>query len=55
MKKWDKEYSTQYTPENLYLEKHDIFPVYTKIINEVSTYKYMKSRELFLLLSYFYV
>lgn len=54
MKKFDKEYSTQYTPEKEYLECHNIFPTFVKIINGVTTYKYKKTRKLFEVLSFFY-
>jgi len=54
MKKFDKEYSTQFTPEKEYLLKNGITPSFTKMINEVTTYKYMKSGKLFKLLSFFY-
>lgn len=54
MKKFDKEYSTQYTPEMNYLLSCGISPSYIKIINEVITYKYTKSAELFKALSGFY-
>lgn len=54
MKKYDKEYSTQYTPEKEYLSRHGISPSFVKVINNVTTYKYTKTAELFKLLSYFY-
>lgn len=54
MKKYDKEYSTQYTPEKLYLSEHGINPSFIKIVNGVTTYKYTKSSELFELLAIFY-
>lgn len=54
MKKFDKEYFTQFTPEKEYLEASGIKPSFVKVINEVTTYKYAKTRELFTLLSYFY-
>lgn len=54
MKKFDKEYSTQYTPEKEYLEKHGIRPSFIKIINEVTTYKYTKTSKLFETLALFY-
>ena len=54
MKKFDKEYSTQYSPEKDYLLKNGIKPSFVKIINGVTTYKYTKSAELFRLLSIFY-
>lgn len=54
MKKWDIEYSTQYTPEKEYLLKCGIKPSFIKIINEVTTYKYKKTPELFRALAVFY-
>lgn len=54
MKKFDIEYSTQYTPEKEYLLSVGIKPSFVKVINEVTTYKYKKTRELFEALSYFY-
>ena len=54
MKKFDKEYSTQYTPEKEYLLEMGIKPSFIKIINETTTYKYTKTPELFLALVSFY-
>lgn len=54
MKKFDIEYSTQYTPEKEYLMVHGIKPSFVKVINEVTTYKYKKTSELFRLLTIFY-
>lgn len=54
MKKFDKEYSTQYTPEKDFLFRNGIQPSFVKIINEVTTYKYEKTSELFKLLTIFY-
>lgn len=54
MKKFDKEYSTQYTPEKEYLLKHDIKPSFVKVIDGVTTYKYTKTSELFKCLMFFY-
>lgn len=54
MKKYDKEYSTQYTPEMLYLADNGIQPTFVKVVNEVTTYKYTKTAELFALLTVFY-
>lgn len=54
MKKFDKEYSTQYTPEKQYLDSVNIFPSFVKVINEVTTYKYTKTPELFSALAFFY-
>lgn len=54
MKKYDKEYSTQYTPERNYLLKNGVKPSFVKIIDNVTTYKYTKTSRLFELLSIFY-
>lgn len=54
MKKFDKEYSTQYTPEKEYLSLFGITPSFVKVINEVTTYKYTKTPELFEILAIFY-
>lgn len=54
MKKFDKEYSTQYNPERDYLMKMGIMPSFVKVINEVTTYKYTKTPELFKALAIFY-
>ena len=54
MKKYDKEYSTQYTPEKEYLLSKGIEPSFVKVINEVTTYKYQKTSELFNALAFFY-
>ena len=54
MKKFDKEYSTQYTPEKEYMLQNGIRPSFVKEINEVTTYKYTKTSELFKLLAIFY-
>lgn len=55
IKKWDKEYSTQYTPEMKYLQSVGINYSFVKEINGVNTYKYTKTPELFLALVYFYM
>lgn len=54
MKRFDKEYSTQYTPEKIYLQHCGISPSFTKVINGVTTYKYTKTEKLFKALSVFY-
>ena len=54
MKKYDKEYSTQYTPEKEFLSKNNIEPSFVKIIDGVTTYKYTKTSALFNLLAIFY-
>lgn len=55
MKKYDKEYSAQYTPEKEFLLSKGIKPSFVKVINEVTTYKYSKSPALFLALVSFYM
>lgn len=54
MKKFDKEYFTQYTPEMEYLKKEGIYPSFVKIVDGVTTYKYTKSSMLFQALAIFY-
>ena len=54
MKKFDKEYSTQYTPEMKYLQSIGILYTYVKNINGINTYKYTKTPELFKALEFFY-
>ncbi len=54
MKKYDKEYSTQFSPERDYLLKNGIKPSFVKIIDGVTTYKYTKTSKLFKLLAIFY-
>lgn len=54
MKKYDIEYSTQYTPEKEYLLQNGIRPSFVKVIDDVTTYKYKKTSELFRLLEIFY-
>lgn len=51
---WDKEYSTQYTPEMKYLQSKGINYSFVKEINGVTTYKYTKTSELFKALMDFY-
>ena len=55
MKKFDKEYSTQYIKEMKYLQSKDINYSFVKNIQEVTTYKYKKTPELFLALVSFYI
>ena len=43
MKKFDKEYSTQYTPEMKFLLEQGIKYTFVKEINGVTTYKYEKT------------
>ena len=54
MKKFDMEYSTQFTPEKDYLLSKGIQPTFVKVINEVTTYKYKKTSSLFRYLMEFY-
>lgn len=54
MKKFDKEYSTQFTPEKDYLLTKGIRPTFTKVVNGVTTYKYEKTSKLFDALVLFY-
>ena len=54
MKKWDKEYSTQFVEEMKFLLKYNIKYNFVKTINEVTTYKYSKTSELFKVLAIFY-
>lgn len=54
MKKFDKEYQTQYTPEKEFLLSVGIRPTFIKTLNEVTTYKYTKTPELFHFLELFY-
>lgn len=53
-KKWDKEYSTQYTPEMKYLQSKGINYSFVKEVNGVTTYKYTKTSKLFEALMDFY-
>ena len=55
MKKFDKEYSTQYTPEKDYLLANGISPSFVKVLDGVTTYKYTKTPELFSALVSFYM
>lgn len=54
MKKFDKEYSTQYVEEMKFLLKNGVRYTFVKEINEITTYKYTKTKKLFELLSVFY-
>lgn len=53
-KKFDKEYSTQFTPEKEFLFSRGIKPSFVKVINGVTTYKYEKTKELFKALVEYY-
>ena len=55
IKKFDKEYSTQYTPEMKYLQSKGINYSFVKEIEGVTTYKYTKTSELFQALVSFYM
>ena len=55
LKKFDKEYSTQYTPEKEYLLSVGIKPPFVKVVSGVTTYKYTKTSELFAALMSFYM
>lgn len=55
MKKFDKEYSTQYIKEMKYLQSKGINYSFVKNIQEVTTYKYKKTPELFFALVSFYI
>jgi hypothetical protein len=54
MKKFNKEYQTQYSPEKDFLLSIGIKPTFVKIVDEVTTYKYEKTPELFHYLEIFY-
>lgn len=54
MKKFDKEYSTQYTPEMIFLKDNGFLPTFVKVVCGVTTYKYRKTSELFAALAIFY-
>lgn len=54
MKKFDKEYSTQYIPEMKFLRSQGIDYEFVKIVDGVTTYKYKKTAALFDALSLFY-
>lgn len=54
MKKFDKEYSTQFVPEMKYLLSKGIKYSFVKEINGITTYKYTKTPELFTALVSFY-
>ena len=54
IKKFDKEYSTQYTPEMKYLQSKGIRYTFVKEVDGVTTYKYTKTPELFSALVSFY-
>lgn len=53
MKKFDKEYSTQYVPEMKYLQSKGINYSFVKEVNGITTYKYTKTSDLFKALVFF--
>lgn len=55
MKKYDKEYQTQFPAEVKYLREAGINYCFVKKINNVDTYKYEKTSELFKALMFFYL
>ena len=55
MKKFDKEYNTQYVPEMKYLQSKGIKYSFVKEIDGVTTYKYTKTPELFFFFLSFYM
>ena len=55
IKKFDKEYSTQYVPEMKYLQSKGINYSFVKEVNGVTTYKYTKTSDLFKALVSFYM
>lgn len=54
MKKFDKEYSTQYLKEVEYLKSKGIKYSFVKKVDEINVYKYKKSYYLFETLKDFY-
>lgn len=54
MKKFDKEYSTQWIKEVQWLSSQGIKYSFVKVINNITTYKYEKTSELFKALAIFY-
>lgn len=54
MKKFDKEYRTQYTDEMKFLKSVGINYIYVKKENGIDIYKYKKTSELFKALAIFY-
>lgn len=53
-KKFDYEYSTQYTKEMKWLLEHGIKYSFVKNIKGITTYKYEKTKQLFIKLAEFY-
>lgn len=54
MKKFDKEYSTQYPSEMKYLQQNNINYQFVKNVDGITVYKYTKTPELFFALQEFY-
>lgn len=54
MKKFDKEYRTQYVAEMKYLKTLGIYYTFVKEENGITTYKYTKTPDLFKALTSFY-
>ena len=54
MKRFDKEYQTQYVEEMKYLLANGIRYTFVKRIDDIDTYKYKKTPELFKALAIFY-
>lgn len=54
MKKFDKEYSTQYVKEMKFLLNNGIGYSFVKYVNGINTYKYKKTPKLFECLKLFY-
>ena len=52
--KFDKEYSTQWLAEKIWLSDHGIDYVFVKNIDGIDTFKYTKTFELFVCLAEFY-
>ena len=53
--KFDKEYSTQFKKEVEYLKSKGIYYSFEKNVDNISTYKYTKTPELFQTLVSFYM
>lgn len=54
IKKFDKEYSTQYPSEMKFLKEHGVDYTFVKVVNGITTYKYTKTKMLFDVLALFY-
>lgn len=53
-KRFDKEYSTQWALEEMFLKENGIDYTFVKTIDGITTWKYKKTSELFDVLSKFY-